>query len=108
MYPAGMTALHIAVQQGRTEIVQLLLQRGADPNVLDVQGLSALDRAYGSHHEEYAEALRKHGARDWLLGSLGQPHQDAIKLLQKQAGVVLGHCQRWAQADALFAASEQE
>jgi ankyrin repeat protein len=41
----GMTALHLAVQSCFSESVQLLLEAGADPNILNCQHQTALDMA---------------------------------------------------------------
>ncbi len=38
----GLTALHYAVRGGKIPLIQLLLERGADPNALDEEGLTPL------------------------------------------------------------------
>jgi ankyrin repeat protein len=43
--PGGDTALHMAVAKGRTDIIQLLLSRGADPTLVNTANASALDVA---------------------------------------------------------------
>jgi ankyrin repeat protein len=39
----GMTALHVASQTGRLEVVKFLLDKGASPDVLDANGKKAID-----------------------------------------------------------------
>ncbi|OQV09874.1 Ankyrin repeat-containing protein [Cladophialophora immunda] len=41
----GNTALHLAIYQGLPEMVNSLLQRGADPNATNCEGMNALHRA---------------------------------------------------------------
>ena len=39
----GMTALHVAAQAGRTDLVRYLLQKGANPEITDANGKKAID-----------------------------------------------------------------
>lgn len=39
----GMTALHVAAQAGRTDLVRYLLEKGANPEVADASGKKAID-----------------------------------------------------------------
>jgi ankyrin repeat protein len=41
----GMTALHVAVQSGRTDLVRYLLEKGANPQIADSNGRKAIDLA---------------------------------------------------------------
>lgn len=43
----GRTALHIAVDRSRVQIVRMLFSKGADPDLKDEEGLSARDLAVG-------------------------------------------------------------
>lgn len=64
----GGTALHSAImgwQAGqRAPVVVLLLGRGADPNVTDAAGQTALQLALKEGQEEIARLLRQHGTRE--------------------------------------------
>jgi len=39
----GMTALHVAAQAGRTDLVRYLLEKGANPEIADANGKKAID-----------------------------------------------------------------
>jgi len=39
----GMTALHVAAQAGRTDLVRYLLEKGANPEIVDSNGKKAID-----------------------------------------------------------------
>lgn len=56
-------ALHTAVLRRKGEIVQLLLEHGADINVR-VRGMTATDAAKILKNNEIVELLRKHGAKE--------------------------------------------
>jgi len=43
----GMTALHVAAQAGRTDVVRYLLEKGANPELLDSNGRKAIDLVGG-------------------------------------------------------------
>lgn len=65
--------LHYAVRIGSCRLVQLLLEYGADPNVMTDTGLTPIrqlrqDDVYGSNME-IAEMLRDYGATDSFAGS---------------------------------------
>jgi hypothetical protein len=59
----GRTALMLAVIQNRPDVVRLLLDRGADPNVADNSGHSPLQQAKQAHLGEMAAMLERAGAR---------------------------------------------
>ena len=59
---AGTTILMLASYYGHTELVQLILSRGADPNLKDKQGRTALRRASDSGNLEVVELLKRAGA----------------------------------------------
>jgi hypothetical protein len=58
----GRTPLMVATVQGQVEIVQLLLARGADPNVADNTGSTPLQQAHRSHFTQIAQMLEQAGA----------------------------------------------
>ena len=59
---AGTTILMLASDYGHTELVQLILSCGADPNLQDKQGRTALRRASESGHFGVVELLKQAGA----------------------------------------------
>ncbi|XP_051147363.1 integrin-linked protein kinase 1-like [Andrographis paniculata] len=58
------TALHLASCEGRTEIVVLLLQKGADVNSMDRWGRTPLSDACSFGHQDICEILKAHGGTD--------------------------------------------
>jgi len=59
----GRTALMLAALHGRTDAVGVLLDRGADPNLADSQGLTPLQAATAGNEAAIIAALRRKGAR---------------------------------------------
>jgi ankyrin repeat protein len=57
------TPLHLAVSEGRPEIVALLLDHGADLNARDWKGMTPLDRAAQRRTSRLADMLRAKGAQ---------------------------------------------
>lgn len=53
------TALHYAADQARSQMVALLLEKGANPDLLDKQGNSALKIAELKNHQEVIKLLAK-------------------------------------------------
>ncbi len=58
----GMTALMRAVYHGRVEMVRLLLDQGADPNIARNDNFTAISLAAFFGHAEIVEMLLRHGA----------------------------------------------
>ena len=56
-------ALHAAVKSGQPEMVRHLLEKGANPNVSDVCGNTALSKVSGENAAEIKTLLLKYGAR---------------------------------------------
>ena len=59
----GETPLHFAALEGRKEIAELLITKGADVNSRTRDGLTPLDRAIKYQRNETAALLRKHGGK---------------------------------------------
>ena len=55
---AGLTPLMHAARQNRTEIVELLLARGANPNIKSLKGYTALDYAKNSKAIESYDIIK--------------------------------------------------
>jgi len=58
----GLRALHYAAWDGRVEIVEALLEKGANPNALDNDGFTPLNLAVLSGHLGCVRLLLDHGA----------------------------------------------
>jgi ankyrin repeat protein len=55
----GLTPLHIAAEKGHTDVVKLLLLKGADRGALDSIGYTPIDWACQKQHQECVMLLRK-------------------------------------------------
>lgn len=60
----GNTLLILAAQQNDKRLVKLLLRRGADPNLLNHSGNSALHFCFGYSYTDLGEYLVQKGAKD--------------------------------------------
>jgi ankyrin repeat protein len=58
----GIPWLHMACLNGHTAIVELLIQRGADPALADQYGSYPLEHAQSGGHTPVVALLKKHGA----------------------------------------------
>jgi len=58
----GWTPLHDAASEGRKEVTELLIAKGADLNVKGF-GKTPLDWAISGKHPATADLLRKHGGK---------------------------------------------
>jgi len=58
----GYTPLHWACYFGYTDLVELLLSKGADPNLISDTGRTCLEIATEMNYDSISELLRKHGA----------------------------------------------
>ena len=59
----NMTPLHRAAQNGRKEMVELLIESGADVNAETDSGETPLDWAINSRHVKLYPQIRKHGGK---------------------------------------------
>ncbi|KAM9322517.1 KN motif and ankyrin repeat domain-containing protein 4-like [Pholidichthys leucotaenia] len=91
----GQTALHLAVRHGRVVMVRLLLSCGADGNIQDLQGTTALMFASERGHTHIARLLLERSQCDLTLTdkrgqtalsiALQGSHADTAALLQAHA-----------------------
>ncbi len=64
---SGRTALHIASHLASKEMVELLLEKGADPNKKDISGRTPVDFAIVGSNPVIEKALKSHGGKDSLV-----------------------------------------
>ena len=76
----GLTPLHYAASSGHNDIVELLIERGANVNATDSgKGATPLDYAHWRDHEEVIETLNAHNAqREHEKGAKGIDHSSLI------------------------------
>ena len=92
----GQTPLHVAATQGSYIVVKLLVEKGADPDIVDREGLTPLGRAALNGRTQIIEYLIGHGAKndpDQLLELVvrsGVTDRDIIPMLQRY-GANLDH-----------------
>jgi ankyrin repeat protein len=55
-----MTPLHVAAFAGQKEAAELLIEKGADVNAKNKEGLTALEMALQMSHQPTVELLRKY------------------------------------------------
>jgi ankyrin repeat protein len=65
----GMTALHVAAQTGRADLVRYLLEKGANPEIADINGRKAIDLVGGARVGNPAAPANPAGAP----GAAGTP-----------------------------------
>ena len=94
---SGYTRLMNEIYKGNAEIVHLLLEQGADPDVVDYDGWTAITRAVAGGHVEMLKALLKkskvdvnaqYGNNNTLLSlAVLNGHIDVVKILLEQPGI---------------------
>jgi ankyrin repeat protein len=89
------TALHAGASRGGAEIVKMLLEAGADPNVTQERGFVPLHSAAANGNVAIVELLLKHGARADAKSDDGKTpadvaaeggHKDLAEMLRKRHG----------------------
>ncbi len=60
---ASFTPLHEGAYNGHKEIVELLINSGADVNAVKTDGMTPLDMATMNSHNEIVDLLRKHDGK---------------------------------------------
>ena len=96
----GFTPLIIAEKMGEHTIAHMLLQAGADPNVQDKQGRTAVHYAAGDGDLSMLRLLMKHGGRVYyksdyfspLMFAAGNGHTDIIEELINHYGADPNFC----------------
>jgi len=68
----GATSLHIACREGNLEIAKILIENGANVNLVDNEGWSPLMRASLAGNEDLVDLLLKNGAKSQLLNSINE------------------------------------
>jgi uncharacterized protein len=89
------TALHAGASRGGAEIVKMLLEAGADPNVKQERGFVPLHSAAANGNVAVVELLLKHGAHAGAKADDGKTpadmaaeagHKDLVERLRKAIG----------------------
>lgn len=62
--PSGDLPLAVAARRGRLEMMQQLIDKGADPRLRDRRGLSAMDHAQRHGHTEAVRLLQRRDPRN--------------------------------------------
>lgn len=89
-YRYGETALFFAADRGHTEIVKVLLERGAKVNVKDTfYGMTPLNRAMDKKHDDIVKLLIEKGAdpSGVLMSSVQKSDAAMVKLILAKGGL---------------------
>ena len=68
----GTTPLHDVAFKGHKDVVQLLLDRGAEPNMADQNGDNPLHKATSKGHTDVVHLLRERGAEPNIANDFGR------------------------------------
>jgi ankyrin repeat protein len=69
----GRSTLHLAVSEKRTDVVKVLLDKGALTEQMDTWGRTPLSNALNSHSVDIVAALTSKGVPPWFCQSCGCP-----------------------------------
>jgi len=75
----GRVPLHYAADYGQVDVLTYLLDKGADPNVLDKHGISVVLAAIWEGHTECVKILLKNGASKSGTTPDGLPYLEAAE-----------------------------
>ncbi|GBP31897.1 Myotrophin [Eumeta japonica] len=75
----GRVPLHYAADYGQTAVLSYLLDKGADPNMIDKHGISVLLAAIWEGHTDCVKMLIKHGASKNGKTPDGTPYLEAAE-----------------------------
>lgn len=92
-YAAGSTPLHAAALLGHSEIAEFLLQKGADPNIRNSEGHTALDYALMSH-AWFEDSLQKKRQSSLTLERFVQSAANKVSAYQQTVGLLLSRGSR--------------
>lgn len=76
--------LPIVLAANDPKLTRLLLQRGADPNVKDHRGVTALMAAIQAGSKESISVLRDHGAEEDIFSAIGSRNRRAVARMLKE------------------------
>lgn len=79
LQPSGLTPLMAAASNGRTDVVRFLLEKGADPNLKDVNGKTALDRAKAAGANDIVQLLNRNKNNTVIPTNVNAPAGPAKK-----------------------------
>ncbi|KAH9543310.1 hypothetical protein CY35_13G058000 [Sphagnum magellanicum] len=78
----GVTALHIAVVDGHSDIAKFLLSKGANPQKVDKWGLSPIDLARKNEDQELLSLLE-----GTSMATVASPLQDGLPYISRESSV---------------------
>ena len=81
----GMTALHVAAQAGRTDLVRYLLEKGAKPEIADANGKKAIDLVGTPAAGTSSGGRGRGGAQNGAQKGAGPAGASEIRALLEQA-----------------------
>jgi ankyrin repeat protein len=90
--PFGWTALHAAAYQGRNDIIRILVENGANPNIMDIFGQTPLSISYalvtegmGDNYNQTPRIFRKDTAELFLILGAKPLEASGVKVVAERA-----------------------